>query len=262
MIPFFRKLRQKFIFDSLPATRRGKMSTYLAYAIGEIILVVLGILIALQVNNWNENQKNSVIENTYYCRILEDFEQDRKLIFSSIALADEKIEYSKQLILDLHRSEKDKQTLLNDWIKTIRLEVFVPRTVAFDNLNSSGNLNLLKNLDLRNALSQFYSNMENILRQINQNRDELVERSYPENAAGFGLQEVEYMQMSLGSKVLEVLPKIDWIKDENHIYFKKFESDLIFNIAMYERHKQHLNRILDEIEEPLNRLEDTCKKIN
>ncbi|WP_026952516.1 hypothetical protein [Algoriphagus mannitolivorans] len=47
MISFFRKIRQKLL-------QQNRVTRYLAYAIGEIFLVVLGILIALQVNNWNE----------------------------------------------------------------------------------------------------------------------------------------------------------------------------------------------------------------
>ena len=50
MIKFFRKIRQKLLSEN-------KFSKYLIYAIGEIVLVVIGILIALQVNNWNEQRK-------------------------------------------------------------------------------------------------------------------------------------------------------------------------------------------------------------
>jgi hypothetical protein len=50
MIKFFRKIRQKLLSEN-------KFSKYLLYAIGEIVLVVIGILIALQINNWNNNHK-------------------------------------------------------------------------------------------------------------------------------------------------------------------------------------------------------------
>jgi len=56
MLSFFRKIRQKLL-------SQNRVTQYLAYAIGEIILVVIGILIALQVNNWNENRKNGEIEH-------------------------------------------------------------------------------------------------------------------------------------------------------------------------------------------------------
>ena len=238
----------------------NKTGKYLKYAIGEIVLVVIGILLALQINNWNETKKDLTLENAYYCRILEDFDLDRELIEKSIIDVDQKIDYSKQLIIDIHTSNKTKYTLLNDWLKSQRLEVYVPRKVAFEDITSSGNLKLLKNLELKNNLSQYYSNLENLLKQINQNRDELVKRSYPIDATGFGVQEFDYMQKSLGDEVIELLPKIDWIHDKNHDYFKKFEGDLVFTIAMYERHKQHLKRILQEMEKPYENLSLNCNK--
>ena len=60
MIKFFRKIRQNLLMENKtgkPASRTGR---YFKYAIGEIILVVIGILIALQINNWNENRKNQI----------------------------------------------------------------------------------------------------------------------------------------------------------------------------------------------------------
>jgi len=50
MIKFFRNIRQKLLSE-------GKTTNYIKYAIGEIVLVMIGILLALQVNNWNENRK-------------------------------------------------------------------------------------------------------------------------------------------------------------------------------------------------------------
>jgi len=50
MIKFFRKIRRQLLTEN-------RFSKYLLYAIGEIVLVVIGILIALQINIWNENRK-------------------------------------------------------------------------------------------------------------------------------------------------------------------------------------------------------------
>ena len=55
MIKFFRNIRKDLM-------EKNKTSRYIKYAIGEIILVVIGILIALQINNWNENRKLKAIE--------------------------------------------------------------------------------------------------------------------------------------------------------------------------------------------------------
>ena len=53
MIKLFRQIRQKLLTENLPTGQAGKFSKYLIYAIGEIFLVVIGILIALQINAWN-----------------------------------------------------------------------------------------------------------------------------------------------------------------------------------------------------------------
>ncbi len=57
MIKFFRRIRMQLLSEGPPASRAGKTGKYLKYAIGEIVLVMVGILLALQVNNWNEKRK-------------------------------------------------------------------------------------------------------------------------------------------------------------------------------------------------------------
>lgn len=57
MIKFFRRNRQKLQTESKPSLQVSRFSKYLLYAFGEILLVVIGILIALQINSWNETRK-------------------------------------------------------------------------------------------------------------------------------------------------------------------------------------------------------------
>ena len=78
MIRFFRNLRLRVL-------SANKFSKYLLYAIGEVVLVVIGILIAVQINNWNENRKIGDIRTTIYQNLLEDLRSDSNYI-------DEKIE--------------------------------------------------------------------------------------------------------------------------------------------------------------------------
>lgn len=67
MIIFFRRLREKFVGE-------GNIRRYLIYAVGEILLVMIGILLALQVNNWNEERKSSMEEQFLLSSLKEDFE--------------------------------------------------------------------------------------------------------------------------------------------------------------------------------------------
>jgi hypothetical protein len=66
MLRFFRQIRQKLLTDN-------KFSKYLLYAIGEILLVMIGILLALQVNNWNEERKSRALEKKYLGLLKKEF---------------------------------------------------------------------------------------------------------------------------------------------------------------------------------------------
>ena len=70
MIKFFRKIR----YNLMEQNKTGK---YFKYAIGEIVLVVIGILIALSINNWNEKQKSDVKTQDYYVQLLDDLNSDK-----------------------------------------------------------------------------------------------------------------------------------------------------------------------------------------
>ena len=65
MIKFFRKIRRRLIDE-------GSLKRYILYAIGEIILLVIGILIAMQLNNWNQNR----IRNVEFEMLLDNVEED------------------------------------------------------------------------------------------------------------------------------------------------------------------------------------------
>lgn len=77
MINFFRKIRQHLLIEN-------KFSKYLLYAIGEIILVVIGILIALQINTWNEEKKDRIKEQEILLDLVENLEINKKILEDNI----------------------------------------------------------------------------------------------------------------------------------------------------------------------------------
>ena len=77
MIKFFRKIRQKLLSEN-------RLSKYLLYAIGEIVLVVIGILIAVQLNNWNESRKSFNDELKLYSKLLTDLNASYSLTLNKI----------------------------------------------------------------------------------------------------------------------------------------------------------------------------------
>ena len=148
MIKFFRKIRQNLLLE-------GKTGNYLKYAIGEIVLVVVGILIALQINNWNENRitTNEEIHILKALKIglesdLADLKFNEKSIQSSISSAN-KVIYSLENNLPYRDS-------IPDYIGHMMFPVmFVHSTSAFETLKSKG-INLIKNNNLRDEIINVY----------------------------------------------------------------------------------------------------------
>lgn len=254
MIKFFRKIRKNFLSE-------GKTGKYFKYAIGEIILVVIGILIALQINNWNENRKNKIAEADYYCRILDDFELNEKLIDETSALISNKIKFSKELISDLNKRPNDRSIILNKHVVAIRQDVFVPSNITFEDITSSGQLKLLTDLKLKNRLIQHSTFLNNILNLLQENRNLIINRmSDFELMSEFGLQDIDYLKRELDREHIDLLPKNNWTNDPNNPIFLKFQDNLVIYIAMLIRQKQHLSNLKKEMREPIELLKDKkCK---
>ena len=124
MIKFFRKIRQNLLSE-------GKTGKYVKYAIGEIFLVMIGILLALQVNNWNDNRKKNRAEAQYYCRMLDDFELDKEQIESIQQSIDNSIKHINELLLELDAGNKTRNFLMNKFINTVRREIYVSQNKTF-----------------------------------------------------------------------------------------------------------------------------------
>ena len=86
MIKFFRKIRQNLLMEN-------KTGKYFKYAIGEIFLVVIGILVALSINNWNENRKSDIELNNYLELMVEELQQDISFYKILITGNNDKLKY-------------------------------------------------------------------------------------------------------------------------------------------------------------------------
>jgi len=249
---FFRKKRKTLADEN-------KTMKYARYAIGEILLVVIGILIALSINTWNEKRKATKIEYEYYCRIIEDLEIDLEKIDNQYQKAEEQIEICRSLIIDLFSMTKDKNYLMNTYLKALRSDTFFPSKAAFQDIKSSGNLNLITNIKIKNNLIRYYSELENLTKQLNQNTDEIVRRAFDYKYVNeVGYQEFDYLKKALGPEILALLPKVDWHLNKESNYFKQFESNLVLMIALKERKKQHFDRIKNEMQPLYDSLKNLC----
>ncbi|NNF36188.1 MAG: hypothetical protein HKN68_18930 [Saprospiraceae bacterium] len=239
----------------------NKTGNYFKYAFGEIVLVVIGILIALQINNWNENRKNKIAEADYYCRILDDFELNEKIIDETSELTTNRIKLCKELIIDLNNLQNDRSKILNDFVVAVRQDLFVPSTITFDDLTSSGQLKLLADIKLKNRLIKHSTFLNNTLDLLQENRNELIKRMMDyESIIEFGYQDIDYLKQELDNELIALFPKNNWTNDPTHPIFLKFQDNLVFIVAMFIRQKQHLYNLKKEMQEPIELLkEKKCK---
>ena len=160
MINFFRRIRKKMADDNKPLK-------YTRYAIGEIILVVIGILIALQINNWNEERKNHGTQIGFIRGLLLNVDDDIVAINSSINRNYEKMEAITQISnrfyqpLDMRNDSILKAYFITMW----GAEFFSNQSSVFDGIKSSGKLNLIRSDELLFQILSYYHNSGEISRE-------------------------------------------------------------------------------------------------
>ena len=156
MLRFFRKIR----FELMEKNKTGK---YLKYAIGEIVLVVIGILIALQVNNWNEQRKENKELIQYKSRLIRQFQKDS----SNLSSFNKGYGYVKPIFktLDSTFRENLKGNVKKDSVIKIPIFItlqseFLSETYALDELKNTGKMSIFKNDSLKDKLTE-YQNLIN-----------------------------------------------------------------------------------------------------
>jgi len=135
-----------------PAMPAGR---YLKYAVGEIILVVIGILIALQISNWNENRKDRIEEKNLLTQLQSEFKSNRKQLNEKITIRNSMIAASFKLLDYIDHPEKRHNDSINSYLlQTLLVPTFDP---IVNDVVSSGRIQLIKNNRLKELLSLWTS---------------------------------------------------------------------------------------------------------
>ena len=178
MFKFFRRYRRSLI-------RGNQFTKYIFYAMGEIVLVVIGILIALQINNWNEDRKTDLMVKTFLINLRHNIESDQAS-FTSLKQSAMFRYHSTQYLIELagyppYDPEKDKH-LVQDWkgnriwkdpipnnyqkdfiekafLWTHRVNIDDLNLSTLEELKSTGTYSKL-DVNLKNALKTYHNNYE------------------------------------------------------------------------------------------------------
>ena len=157
MIKFFRKIRQNMINEN-------KVSKYMLYAIGEIVLVVIGILIALSINNWNEKNKNKKTEYTLYQEIFSDLEKDEIKLEGLRVFFNNRIEQAGWLLRKVRNPDIPLDNIeIGKHIDPLYFgPLYVGYTSSFDAAKSSGAFASFENKTILKTLNQYYADFEEL----------------------------------------------------------------------------------------------------
>ncbi len=158
MIRLFKKIRQQLL-------SKNNYSNYLLYASGEIILVVLGILIALQINNWNENKQLRNTEQQYLLALKEEFNFNKTELERVTSLNKRNTDYALKLVDNMGPGSpeitEDEFGILAT--RSLSMEVqFNPSQGVLNEIISSGKLGLFGNQELKFALSSWSGQLHTV----------------------------------------------------------------------------------------------------
>ena len=150
MITVFRRIREKLIAS-------GSVTKYLLYATGEILLVVVGILIALQVNNWNEERANDKKAHDLAKALIVEFQTNQEQLEQLFEIHRDTDRASKKLLnmRNESHSEVEDDSLLDLLWPTYMMWTFDPVNGALRSGISSGDINLLESDSLKAKLFQW-----------------------------------------------------------------------------------------------------------
>ena len=152
MLRFFRNIRQKLI-------EQENIRKYIWYAQGEILLVVIGILIALQVSNWNEDRINRQSAQYHLSLLTQDLNEDRRLLLDLRKTFENDINRTGHLLNIMKGIEKSSETIPEDIIRLLLEYNFKPRNSALDVLVNSGEIGVL-DVRVQNLISQYYRSVD------------------------------------------------------------------------------------------------------
>ena len=147
MIKFFRNIRRSLLNEN-------KMGKYFKYAFGEIILVVIGILIALQINNWNDVRKTKNYEQEILSLISQNLKNDSIALSTQIAFSKEATHLTDNLLVEVSKGIYSND--LNQKLgKIMSFEMFKSQSSAFEILKSKG-IDVISDRALQLELISYY----------------------------------------------------------------------------------------------------------
>ena len=247
MIKFFRSIRKKLL-------SKGKTTQYLKYALGEILLVVIGILIALQINNWNQKRIDSNYEHIYLVGLKEEFQLSKLKLQELISVNQKNFIGAKNI---LEYTDANKELPTEDMFSKLLYQTFSndisfnPNNSLLNEMINSGNLKNLSNTDLRKQLTNWISTLEDVSKQ----EEELaIQRVKVLDMFRTNETSLSTIFKQAGADEILDLPEIKAeVSNLGLLYSKEFENNvLMFLSASYATEKAHFQPLMQDLDDIIN----------
>jgi hypothetical protein len=188
----FRNIRKKL-------AAQNRVAAYLRYAVGEIVLVVIGILIALQVNTFNKDLQNKALAKTSLANLREDLEIQKKIIHEQIDYEDQMLDKTDSCFRYLNAA-LPLNVLYKLLTELAARHTFVANDATFNNMVSTGTMVLIKNPELQNAIVNYYQQLDYTTKVVHNNNLFLIDNQFGSfvvnNSLGFRLKPDGKMDMN------------------------------------------------------------------
>jgi hypothetical protein len=226
MIKFFRTIRQDLLSD-------GKTIKYFKYSVGEIVLVVIGILIALQINNWNETRKQQEKEKEFITSVKSDLKQDRVFIQNIVEILEQKKEAYETLNRELLIPNSNNRKLLDSFFKLYfsSQRTFYPIFGSYKSAVSSNQLTIFRNKELSQKLIKLYnSNYDRLIDngQILDERWAFLSKKYSYERRTGSFRDMEPEQLSeFLDDIYHHYAQLDWYLNQLKIAESEIDQIIV-----------------------------------
>ncbi len=237
MIKFFNKIKQKLLSES-------KFNKYLIYAFGEIVLIVIGILIALSINNANDSKNQRQKELTLLTEMRQNLQIDIKDLDYNIKESAKRIQANEIILKALQERVPMHDSLKPYYGNIIGNFQLSNNTAAWENLKSVG-MDLVSNDSLRNSISNLYTVKYSYLENVTKGVDDGHQWNtfYPQfldliNIEQFwvSLEPVSHEALMDNRKFQETLKMNLFIRNFMLKQYKTVHKDVNSLLAQIERH--------------------------
>ncbi|TFV93631.1 hypothetical protein E4S40_15420 [Algoriphagus kandeliae] len=172
MLRFLRTIRKKLV-------EQDKVRSYILYAIGEIALVMIGILLALQVNNWNEERKQKKQKAILLESLKTEFEENQNRLNILLDFIANREKYARTLLAMLEQlpSQVDSVETVFALERAGFVHYFNPTLPTYEEMKSSGTLSLIENKDLKRRMADYQTFLEYSYRIEDGNKEPIQQYS-------------------------------------------------------------------------------------